>query len=138
MKKFIYLLMVLFAVNGALMAQVAVVANKSVKVDKLELSEVDNIFSQKVLKWTDGQKIVLIDQSADSEAKTKFYNVLGKEQSALKKIWLRKQLTGEASAPQNAGSDSEVISKVSSTPGAIGYVSESSVNDNVKVVLIIK
>jgi ABC-type phosphate transport system substrate-binding protein len=56
----------------------------------------------------------------------------------IKKVWMKLQLTGEGQAPEGLGSDDEVVSKVASTPGAIGYVDAAKVNDNVKVLLEIK
>jgi len=51
---------------------------------------------------------------------------------------MKKQLTGEAKAPETIGSDEDVIKKVASTPGSIGYVKASSVTGEVKVLLEIK
>ena len=78
----------------------------------------------------------MFDNSTD--AKAAFYSGITKDQLSLKKIWMKKQLTGEAKAPETVGSDEDVVKKVSSTPGAIGYVKSSAVTGDVKVLLELK
>jgi hypothetical protein len=51
---------------------------------------------------------------------------------------LKKQFSGEAKAPESLSSDDDVIKKVASTSGAIGYVKSSSVHGPVKVLQEIK
>lgn len=116
-------------------AQVSVIANKSVN-ETVNVSKVANIYSLTLTKWSSGSKIVVFDNNSDT--KTNFYKEIGTDQMSLKKEWMKKQLTGEAKAPESLGSDDEVISKVSSTPGAIGFVKSASVNANVKVLLELK
>jgi len=134
MKRIIVLLVFMAAANT--FAQVSVVANKSVSEGSITISKVASIYSLEQTKWADGSKIVVLDNSGDS--KTKFYPGIGKDPLAIKKEWMKKQLTGEAKAPETLGSDSDIISKVGSTPGAVGYVKSSSVTGSVKVLAEIK
>ncbi len=117
-------------------AQVSVVANKSVSETSVSTSKVSSIFSLVETKWSDGSKVVVFDQNGD--AKKDFYTGIGKDPLSMKKDWMKKQLTGEAKAPETVASDAEVIAKVSATPGSIGYVNSSSVSSAVKVLLEIK
>ena len=55
----------------------------------------------------------------------------------MKSIWLKKMLSGEGDPPEALKSESEVLQKVSSTPGAIGFVSEANISDDVKVLTVI-
>lgn len=55
----------------------------------------------------------------------------------MKKLWMKQQLTGEGIAPEALGSEDEVLNKVASTPGAIGFIDAKKVNDKVKVLLTI-
>lgn len=119
-------------------AQVHVIANKSISESTLSASTLANIYSLGMSKWANGSKIVVIDQSSEGAAKTAFYKYIGKEPLTLKKEWMKKQLTGEAKAPESIGSEDEIINKVAGTPGAIGYVKSSVTNSNVKVVAEIK
>ena len=136
MKKYIVVLLIIFVASGY--SQVSVIANKSVSETSLNSATVSNIYSLSQLKWSDGSKIVVFDQSSDNDQKAKFYQFISKEPLALRKEWMKKQFSGEAKAPESLSSDDEVLSKVASTPGAIGYVKSSNVNDKVKVLTEIK
>ena len=135
MKKIIVLMIILlpviaFNVNG----QVSLIVNKSVNIESLDKSQLLDIFSLTSKKWNDGEKIVVFDLKGDSPAKSAFYDILEKSPNDLKKIWMRKQLTGEGKAPAALSSDYEMLERVATTPGAIGYVAESVANDRVKII----
>lgn len=119
-------------------AQVSVIANSSVAESKLEATKISNIYSLVTTKWSNGSKIIVIDQTSSADTKEKFYNFIAKDPSSIRKEWLKKQLTGEAKAPETAANDEEVIAKVLSTPGSIGYINSSSVKSGVKVLAEIK
>jgi ABC-type phosphate transport system substrate-binding protein len=135
MKNFIIIIIAIVFILIPVHAQVSVIANKSIN-ETVNASKIANIYSLTLTKWSSGSKIVVFDNNSD--IKTNFYKEIGTDQMSLKKEWMKKQLTGEAKAPEALGSDDEVISKVSSTPGAIGFVKSSSVNGNVKVLLELK
>ncbi len=134
MKKLLILFVFLTAIS--VNAQISVIANQSVSESSITVGNAGNIYSLTKTKWSDGSKIIVFDNSSD--AKNAFYASIGKDQLSMKKEWMKKQLTGEAKAPETLGSDADIIAKVASTPGAIGYVKSSSVNSSVKVLLEIK
>jgi ABC-type phosphate transport system substrate-binding protein len=136
MNKYIFISALLLLSAGISSAQVSVVANKSVPDNALTSSKVSSIFSLEQVKWSSGDRVVVFDQNGD--AKSKFYSAIGKDQLSMKKDWMKKQLTGEAKAPETLGSDADVIAKVSSTPGSIGYVNAANVTGGVKVLLELK
>jgi len=125
-------LFVILAV-GAAQAQVAVIAHKGVTISSSNAAAVTDIYSLSTKEWKDGTTIVVFDIKAEGPTRTKFYNYIGKSPSELKKTWMRVQLSGEGKAPTGVGSDEEMIQKVASTPGAIGYVTASKVSGDVKV-----
>jgi ABC-type phosphate transport system substrate-binding protein len=135
MKTIASFFMVLIAA-AQMQAQVSVIANKAVSDAPLGSDKVGAVYSLDLTKWTDGVKIIVFDNSGG--AKDAFYAGIGKDPLALKKIWLKKQLTGEAKAPETLSSDDEMVKKVASTPGAIGYVKSSAVTGGVKLLLEIK
>lgn len=136
MRKIILVVVVMLFAVASIEAQVSVIANKSVTESSLASGKVAAIYSLESTKWSNGNKIVVFDNSSDS--KSSFYSGIGKELLSLKKEWMKKQLTGEAKAPESLGGDSDIIAKVSSTAGAIGFVKSSSVTSAVKVLLEIK
>ncbi len=112
--------------------QVSVIANKSVSESTVSPAKLSSIYLLETTTWSNGKKIVVFDNSSD--VKKLFYDMIGKDQMNIRKEWMKKQLTGEARAPETLSSDEEVLKKVAATPGAIGYVKSSSVTGDVKVV----
>lgn len=136
MKKIVLFLSIFCLYLNIANAQIAVIANKSIK-EKINLSALTSIFQ---LDQTElgGSKIVVFDLSEESGLKQAFYNALGKSNSEYKKIWMKKKLTGNGTPPKLVANEDEMLSKVASTPGAIGFISASKVNSSVNVILIIK
>lgn len=134
MKKFIVVLAITL-LTVSINAQVSVIVNKSVG-ETITSSKVANIYSLTQTKWADGTKIVVFDNTSDT--KEVFYSKIGKDQLNLKKEWMKKQLTGEAKAPESLASDDDVIKKIASTTGAIGFVKSSKVTNDVKVLIELK
>lgn len=130
------IIVVLFAAIRSY-GQVAVIANKSVGESSISTAKAGEIYSYKAKAWGNGSGIVRFTLKSDGGASSKFFDAIGKSSADLKKVWMKLQLTGEAQAPEALGSEDEVLSKVASTPGAIGFVSASKVNDKVKVLLTI-
>ena len=137
MKKIILIISLFLLAFIASNAQVAVIANKSISVAKINLATLNNIYS---LEQVDlgGTKVQLFDLAEESGAKSSFYNALGKPAAEFKKIWMKKKLTGNGNPPKPVASEDDMLAKVASTPGAIGFVSASKVNSSVKVILEIK
>ena len=55
----------------------------------------------------------------------------------MQRIWLRKQFSGRALPPQTVYSEEEILERVASVPGAIGYLAADKVTDRVRVLLVI-
>jgi ABC-type phosphate transport system substrate-binding protein len=119
-------------------AQVAVIANKSVPDNSIDVSKLTDMYELKVKTWSDGKSIVPFILKSNEDINDKFFDAIGSSFMSMKKKWMKLQLTGEGRAPEACSSEDEILSKVGSTPGAIGYVSASKVNDNVKVLFTIK
>lgn len=137
MRKLLFIAVLLACATISLQAQVSVIANPSTPDTQLDGIKLSNIYTLVINKWDNGSKIILFDNST-GDVRNSFYTYISKDPMAVKKEWLKKQLMGEGKAPDILGSDSEVISRVASTPGSIGFVKTSSVTDGVKVLLEIK
>jgi ABC-type phosphate transport system substrate-binding protein len=127
------LLLVLLPANS--IAQVAVIAHKSVPMDTIKKSELLDFFSKDVKKWSDGQTVVLFDLNEKGETRESFYKYLGKSASRMKSVWLKKMLLGEGEPPQSLDSEETVLNKVAATNGAIGYVGRSYATADVKILV---
>ena len=115
-------------------AQIAVIVNKSLNLSSLDKSTLTNIY-QLETKSINGTKLVVFDLKDETQTKTKMYALIGQSPGLLRKEWLKAKLTGAGEPPTALMSEEDMIAKVASTPGAIGYVSLDKVNASVKVVL---
>jgi ABC-type phosphate transport system substrate-binding protein len=137
LSKYYFIVLVLIAAASA-QAQVVVIANKSVSESSISSGKLNDIYSLRTKTWSSGKEIVPVTLKSDNEITKKFFSAFGKSLMEMKKLWMKIQLTGEGQPPAGVGSEDDVISKVASTPGAIGFVSASKVNASVKVLLTIK
>jgi ABC-type phosphate transport system substrate-binding protein len=137
MKKFLVVIAVLVFTSIEARAQIAVIVNKSAGVGSANAATVSDIYALSTKEWKDGSAITVFDQKTDGPTRTKFYEFIGKSPIELKKVWMRVQLSGEGKAPTPVSSDDEMVQKVASTAGAIGFVAASKVTGDVKVVATI-
>lgn len=119
-------------------AQVAVIANLSVPAGNIEKSQLLDLYTGDKSLWSNGEPIVIFDLREKGEVRDAFYGYLGKSPHRIKSIWLKRMLSGDADPPQSVDSESQMVRKVSSTPGAIGFVRLSSITNDVKTLLVIR
>ena len=138
MRRIIITLVFLVFANAPSFAQVAVIAHKSVPVDTIKKTELLDFYTGDIKKWSDGKAVIVKDLKPKGEVKKAFYKYLGKTPSRMKSIWLKKMLSGEGDPPEAIKSEEEMLQKIAATPGAIGFLNQSKVNNNVKILIVIK
>lgn len=96
-----------------------------------------SIFSMRLRTWPNGvpiQVFVLPDNvPLHSKFAKKKLNIFPYQ---LRSIWDRLVYSGTGQAPFTVRSEEEMHTKVATTPGAIGYLSETNVDGNVKIIHI--
>ncbi|HNQ03446.1 MAG TPA: hypothetical protein PKH69_02420 [Thiobacillaceae bacterium] len=114
---------------------VDVIANRSVPVSQLSQANARAIFGMRQVKWPDGSLIrvfVLPDghplHSALCKERLNLYPY------QLRQSWDRLVYSGMAQAPVMVESETELISKVAATPGAVGYASRAPSNEKIRVI----
>ncbi len=119
-------------------AQVVVIVNKSTPVSKISAGSLLQIYILKNTKWSDGTKIVVFNNKGQSSSQ-KLCDFIGMDIISLRKLWMKLQLSGEGKAPEAVDNDDEMVKKVASTAGAIGYINASAIkDDNLKVIATIE
>ena len=117
----------------AAQAEVVVVAGKG--VEHMSKDQVADIFLGKASALPGGGTAMPIDQPEASPLRDEFYSkVTGKSAAQAKSLWSKLAFTGKGTPPKEAGGSAEVKKTVAGTPGAIGYIEKSAVDDTVKVV----
>ena len=113
---------------------VEVIVNKTVPVSTLSVANARAIFGMRQVKWPDGSLIrvfVLPDTNPVHGALCK--ERLNIYPYQLRQSWDRLVFSGMAQAPTEVASEDEMVTRVASTPGAIGYVSKINNNQSIRV-----
>ena len=125
-------------ITGAAQAEpYKVIANNSVPVGSLSRKAASDLFLKKTIKWVGGGPAVAADQLESSSVRQAFSKAVhGKTAAAVKSYWNQQIFSGRDVPPVEKRSDAEVLAFVRSTPGAIGYVSETAGTDGVRVLTV--
>lgn len=126
---------------AAMMALPAWAGDVVVIVNKGNSNAVDKAFVVKVYTgeakaWADGGPVFAVDQGEGNPVRADFYgNILGKSAANMKALWAQNIFAGKALPPKVVDQDAEVKKVVGANKNAIGYISASSVDDTVKVIV---
>ena len=132
MKKLLLAASILFSAQA--FSGVAVVVHPS-NASALGEAEVARIFLGKMKSFPGGGQAIPVNQSEGASSRGAFEGtVLKKSASQIKAYWSKLVFTGKGTPPKEVGGDADVINLVKSNPNIIGYVDESAVTADVKVV----
>jgi len=116
---------------------VEIISHPGVKETSLPLSSLRSIFSMRLTQWPDGTQIrvfVLRDKAPLHAEFSK--KMLGVFPHQLRRAWNRQIFSGTGQAPITIDTEADMRSQVTSTPGAIGYLPEEQVNEQVRTIEI--
>lgn len=113
-----------------------VVIGNNASIDSLNKAEVKNLFMGKKTKLANDNSAIIVELINGAEGKRAFHDIAtGRSDRQLKSAWTRVVFTGKAKAPLKVADYSEMLKTVADTPNAIGYVDESAVTADVKILL---
>lgn len=117
-----------------------VVAHPSVSAPDISQQALRQIFLKRKTRWDDGSRILPVDQEFDRPVRSSFSeDVLGRSADAMQTYWQAQIFSGRALPPTVLDDDEDVLNYVSSTIGAVGYVSaEARVPSGVKVLELVE
>lgn len=116
-------------------ADLVVVTNPKSGIDRMSREEVVFVFLGRWRQLPSGIAAVPIDLPIDSPERAAFYRQLvSKSPSEIKAYWSRLMFSGGARPPISPDSREEQIRILASTPGAIGYLDRSVVDNRMKIV----
>lgn len=99
------------------------IANQGVSVQSLSQNEARLFFSMRLQRWPDDRPIKVFVLPDDHPLHASFSkNLLGLFPYQLRGVWDRQLFSGTGQAPTTVADEDEMIRRVASTPGAIGYV----------------
>ena len=119
-------------------AAVAVITHTGIDEIGLSKSKLAKIYLGKLKRYSNGEKIRVVNLPKSSMAYKKFHKIVVKKtDAALNRYWSKLKYTGKGKPPKTLATTREVIKWVANTKGAIGYIDGKYLNKSVKVVLIL-
>ncbi len=119
-------------------SDIIIIINKDVKEISLKKNELRSIYLGDKSVWTNGEKINFVILKKGPTHKIFLDAYINKTSKNFVRYWKRQILTGKATMPKLVDSEKEIIKYVSTTDGAIGYVSEGFLMNDIKTINIIK
>lgn len=121
--------------SATALADVVVVSRVREGIERLTHEEVTNIFMGRFRTLPSGKPAQPIDQPAGSATRNIFYQrLINKDQASINAYWSRLYFSGKASPPIQANSQAEVIERLLTLPGAIGYIERNQLDNRLHVV----
>lgn len=116
-----------------------VVAHPSVSEPDVSYQSLRQIFLKRKTRWDDGSRVLPVDQEVEREVRSQFSeDILGRSADAMQTYWQAQIFSGRALPPTVLDDDQAVLDYVSSTLGAVGYVSEGArIPNGVKVLQVV-
>jgi len=139
MKKIYAINMLVFLLSTVFAGDIAVIVNKSNKMDGIASRDLRRIYLSDKKKWDDGKNIMTLTLPADTKERTSFQKkVLGFTVSEMKKYFNDQQIKGKSIKPPKVQKSSKAVQiLVSKIPMAIGFIYHDQVkNKNVKVLKV--
>jgi len=117
-------------------ADYAVIVGKGNPISSLSKNDLKQIFLGKKRSWPDGTKVTLYSMD-DYEITSAFTtSVMNKSAQQFSTFWKKALFTGTGRPPVQVTNDAEMIQKLASDPGGIGYISKAAADDTVKIIQI--
>jgi len=110
---------------------VEVVVSPSLSKTKLDRDLLRAVFTMRVRQWPDGSPVRVFVLPDDDPLSDQFYRErLGMYSYVLRRAWDRMVFTGTGFAPTVVRSEQEMLERVRSTPGAIGFMRKREASSN--------
>ena len=115
-------------------AQISVIVSKD-QSKSLSESQIAEIFAGASTTWPDGTKVQIVEHG-DAVLTQKFFAKVVKKPTALvRSQWTKLALSGQGAAAKKGTDAAAVKELVRKSPGAIGYIATSDLDDSVKEIL---
>jgi ABC-type phosphate transport system substrate-binding protein len=111
---------------------VVLVANKGVQISRITASDLRAIFTGEKTRFADGFHAVPVILKGGPAHEVFLKNYCDESPDEFRAQWRKAVFTGQGAMPKAFASESALIEYVVATPGAIGYVSRISPQDDLK------
>jgi len=142
-KKILFLTLAVGAITGVAAAQdktsdLAIIVAKGSTLDNLTSEELNKIFLEEKSKSPDGHKyVVTVHVAGSAESKAALGGIYKFDQGEYDTYFLRALFAGRIhEKPQPLSGGAAVRQYVAATPGAIGYLRASEVDESIKIIKV--
>ena len=131
--------LLLMTANNAAFADLAIIGHPDSETGELDTQNVRKLFLGERKAFPNGHHATPINHTVGSPDRKEFFSlVLNMPESTHKRHWKRKIAVGAGSSPAERSSHADVLKSIANTPGSIGYIDASKVDDTVKVLFTVK
>lgn len=132
MKKLLFIAGLMYSTSA--FSGVAVIVHPA-NSSTLSETEISRIFLGKMKSFPSGGQAIPVNQEEGTGSRGVFEGtVLKKSASQIKAYWSKLVFTGKGTPPRQVGGDTDVLNLVKANPNIIGYIDESAVTGDVKVI----
>jgi hypothetical protein len=118
-------------------SEMVVIVSPSISEYTVARSSLRAMFGMRLSKWPSGTPIKVFVMKDDVPEHAFFSkNILQVFPHQLRLAWDRQVFSGQGQYPEQVASTQEMLSKVASTPGAVGYIKTNEVTSNVRILQI--
>lgn len=123
--------------SAPLFAEPVTIAHRGESYTPIQRKTLRAAFGMTLQVWPDGRPVTVFVFHDDNPLHQQFCRkVLGVLPYTLRRNWDRLLFSGAAQAPITVDSASEMLQRVATTPGAIGYIEKELSNDSVSIIEI--
>lgn len=118
-------------------AEVLVITHPSVDTNQISATYLSRVYAMQIKSWPSGQPIKVFSFTPQSDEFKEFVvNKAKLQPHQLNRHWKRLLFTGTGRIPTTVNSTDQMIEKVSTTPGSIGYINSTMVPSNTKALYV--
>lgn len=128
------LISVALIIGATNVAAQELVAHSSAEIESLSRNEARLYFTMRVKAWPNGALVKVFVLPDDHELHRLFAkSVLGLFPYQLRRVWDRQLFSGTGRAPTTVADEHEMLERIASTPGAVGYTNGPVNHPNLRV-----
>ena len=134
----IFTTLLIMFVNGAAYAELAIIGHPDYDTGTLDTQNVKKLFLGERNSFPNGKRATPFNHTVGSPDRKEFFSlVLSMPEASHKRHWKRKIAVGAGNSPTELSSHDAVLKSIANTPGSIGYIDASKVDNSVKVLFTV-
>jgi len=120
--------------HGIVYGQTVVVVAKDSSISELNSQHVANIFLARTNRFPNGEKAAPIELKNQTAREGFYQQISGKSPRQLNAYWTTLVFTGKGKPPKGYPHSADLLFKLNNQSGAITYIADTQVTDEMKVV----